>query len=128
MLIGEGARIGFCDMKAVFRKSGVFSIGSGSAKGAEAETVSIRKALTESLLTHRDLLNAKDIVLHVSGGNDMTIQCGMDAMEVMKSYGVTAKPDLLGITLNKSFAPDEIHVTLIALSIAKWGNSEASEK
>lgn len=63
----------FADLKAVLEKGGVSSFGIGEADGAERVEKAVLRAIEAPLLDIPDLSSAHGLLIHICGGQEMTL-------------------------------------------------------
>ncbi len=63
----------FADLKAVLEKGGVSSFGIGEADGAERVEKAVLRAIEAPLLDIPDLSSAYGLLIHICGGQEMTL-------------------------------------------------------
>ncbi len=74
----------YADLKAVMTDSGLASIGIGEGVGETRIEQAVEKALNGRLLDIEDVTKAKGLLIHVSGGDDLTLTEVNRAAEIMK--------------------------------------------
>lgn len=74
----------FMDLKSITRRGGIAAIGSGYGRGEDRVGTAVRKALRGQLLDIENVTNAYGALIHVSGGEDMTLQEVYEAGDLVK--------------------------------------------
>ncbi len=74
----------YADLKAIMSGSGLASIGIGEGTGETRVEQAVEKALNGRLLDIEDVTKAKGLLIHVSGGEDLTLGEVNRAAEIMK--------------------------------------------
>jgi len=74
----------YADLKAIMTGSGLASIGIGEGTGESRVETAVDKALNGRLLDIEDVTKAKGLLIHVSGGEDLTLTEVNRAAEIMK--------------------------------------------
>ncbi len=74
----------YADLKAIMSDSGLASIGIGEGSGETRVEQAVEKALNGRLLDIEDVTKAKGLLIHVSGGEDLTLSEVNRAAEIMK--------------------------------------------
>ena len=74
----------YADLKAIMAGSGLASIGIGEGTGENRVETAVDKALNGRLLDIEDVTKAKGLLIHVSGGEDLTLGEVNRAAEIMK--------------------------------------------
>ncbi|TFH25479.1 cell division protein FtsZ [Candidatus Bathyarchaeota archaeon] len=95
----------YADLKAIMSGSGLASIGIGEGLGEGRIEAAVDKALNGRLLDIEDVTKAKGLLIHVSGGEDLTLSEVTRAAEIMKRslppnvkiiWGARVDPELKG--------------------------------
>jgi len=76
--------IDYADLRAIMKGSGLASIGIGEGKGEGRVEQAVEKALNERLLDIEDVTKARGLLIHVSGGEDLTLYEVNHAAEIVK--------------------------------------------
>jgi cell division protein FtsZ len=66
--------IDFADLTAIMEGKGLAAIGVGSAEGMDRIEVATRMALETQLLDIKDMSMANGVLVHVAGGDDITLE------------------------------------------------------
>lgn len=74
----------YADLKAIMHGAGLASIGIGEGTGENRVETAVDKALNGRLLDIEDVTKAKGLLIHVSGGEDLTLGEVNRAAEIMK--------------------------------------------
>src|SRR4030043_704365 len=74
----------YADLKAIMTQSGLASIGIGEGNGDTRIEQAVEKALNGRLLDIEDVTKAQGLLIHVSGGDDLTLSEVNRAAEIMK--------------------------------------------
>jgi cell division protein FtsZ len=97
--------IDYADLRAIMEKRGLAAIGVGRANGQDRVETAVRTALEGQLLDIRDITKSKGVLVHVAGGEDVTLEEVTKAGElVMKSlpphvrivWGARVEPNMNG--------------------------------
>lgn len=64
----------FADLKAVLEKGGVSSFGIGEAEGEDRVEKAVERAIAAPLLDIPDLSSAHGLLIHITGGQEMTLE------------------------------------------------------
>src|SRR6267378_1362892 len=62
------------DLRAICERKGLAAIGVGEAKGADRVESAIRQAIEGQLLDIRDVTKSQGVLVHVTGGSDVTLE------------------------------------------------------
>ena len=74
----------YADLRAIMEGRGLASIGIGDGKGESRVEQAVEKALNERLLDIEDVTKARGLLIHVSGGEDLTLYEVNHAAEIVK--------------------------------------------
>jgi len=74
----------YADLRAIMRGSGLASLGVGEGKGENKVEHAVERALSGRLLDVEDVTKARGLLVHVSGGEDMTLHEVYGAGELVK--------------------------------------------
>jgi cell division protein FtsZ len=74
----------YADLRAIMQGAGLASIGIGEGNGEGRVEQAVEKALNERLLDIEDVTKARGLLIHVSGGEDLTLYEVNHAAEIMK--------------------------------------------
>lgn len=74
----------YADLRAIMTGAGLASLGVGEGKGDGKVEQAVERALNGRLLDVEDVTKARGLLLHVSGGEDMTLQEVHHAGELVK--------------------------------------------
>lgn len=74
----------YADLRAIMVGSGLASIGVGDGRGEGRVEQAVEKALNGRLLDVEDVTKARGLLIHVSGGEDMTLEQVHHAGELVK--------------------------------------------
>ncbi len=105
--------IDFADVSTVMSGQGHAIMGIGSAKGDNRAVEAAEKAVANPLLEDARIDGAKNILINVSGGDNLTLS---EYEEIVGIITGNADPDAFVISgiVNDSEAQDEVSVTVIA--------------
>lgn len=74
----------YADLRAIMQGAGLASIGVGEGTGEGRVEQAVEKALNGRLLDIEDVTKARGLLIHVSGGDDLTLFEVSHAAEIMK--------------------------------------------
>jgi cell division protein FtsZ len=66
--------IDYADLRAIMERRGLAAIGVGTADGEDRVEKAVRQALEGQLLDIRDMSKSKGVLVHVAGGQDITLE------------------------------------------------------
>lgn len=95
----------YADLRAIMQKAGLASIGIGDGAGEGRVEQAVEKSLNGRLLDIEDVTKARGLLVHVAGGEDLTLSEVNHAAEIMKRslppkakiiWGARVEKDLQG--------------------------------
>ncbi|MBI2183602.1 MAG: cell division protein FtsZ [Thaumarchaeota archaeon] len=66
--------IDFADLRAIMERRGIAAIGVGEKDGNDRIESAVRQALDSQLLDIKDITKSRGVLVHVSGGEDVTLE------------------------------------------------------
>ena len=102
----------FADVKTVMEKSGTAIIGIGCAAGENRAIEAAKQAVSNSLL-EETIDGAKNAIVNVTGGNNLTLFEIEDAVETVREAANNDVNIIFGAIKNENLQ-DEVIVTVIA--------------
>ncbi|MDO4912147.1 MAG: cell division protein FtsZ [Lactobacillus sp.] len=115
----------FADVKTVMEKQGAALMGIGRANG-ENRTVEATKLAISSPLLEVSIDGAKQVLLNITGGPDLTLFEAQDASEIVSQAAGEDVNIIFGTAINPNLG-DEVVVTVIATGIDSELESRASD-
>lgn len=116
----------FADVKTVMQDQGSALMGIGRANG-ENRTVEATKAAISSPLLEVSIDGAKQVLLNITGGPDLTLFEAQDASEIVSKAAGEGVNIIFGTSINPNLG-DEVVVTVIATGIDSKAEEEASKQ
>ncbi|MFI3260305.1 MAG: cell division protein FtsZ [bacterium] len=113
----------FADVKSVMQKSGTAIIGIGCNNGENRAIEASRQAVANSLL-EATIEGAKNAIVNVTGGNNLTLFEIEDAVETIREASNSDINIILGAIKNPNLT-DEVIVTVIATGFDEETSEEA---
>ncbi len=113
----------FADVKTVMEKSGTAIIGIGCAAGENRSIEAARQAVSNSLL-EETIEGAKNAIVNVTGGNNLTLFEIEDAVETVREAANSDVNIIFGAIKNENLQ-DEVIVTVIATGFDDEVGSDA---
>ena len=92
----------FADLKAVLEKGGVSSFGIGESEGPDRVTKAVLKAVSAPLLDIPDLGYAHGLLIHINGGQDLTLEEVAHVGELMAKQLPGAKRIIWGANVDET--------------------------
>lgn len=116
----------FADIKTVMENQGSALMGIGRASG-ENRTVEATKLAISSPLLEVSIDGAKQVLLNITGGPDLTLFEAQDASEIVSKAAGDDVDIIFGTSINANLG-DEVVVTVIATGIDSKVEEEASKQ
>src|SRR5437899_9472415 len=66
--------IDYADLRAIMERKGLAAIGVGQASGEQRVETAVRTAIEGQLLDIRDITKSQGVLVHVTGGQDITLE------------------------------------------------------
>tara|TARA_B100000029_G_scaffold451213_1_gene475602 strand:- start:1058 stop:2230 length:1173 start_codon:yes stop_codon:yes gene_type:complete len=109
--------VDFADIKTTMANKGEALMGTGEASGDKRALEAAERAMKHPLLEEMEIGGAKDILLNITGGSDMTL---FEVEEVMTTIQAAAGHTniIMGTVLDESLE-GQIRVTLIATGLER---------
>ena len=114
------------DVKTVMANQGAALMGIGRASG-ENRTVEATKLAISSPLLEVSIDGAKQVLLNITGGPDLTLFEAQDASEIVSKAAGDDVNIIFGTSINPNLG-DEVVVTVIATGISSKAEEEASKQ
>ncbi|MBQ7223097.1 MAG: cell division protein FtsZ [Erysipelotrichaceae bacterium] len=102
----------FADIKSVMLNQGTALIGIGMDDGADRAVESARKAINSPLL-EADISGARNAIINITGGNDLTINDAQAAVDYIRTAAGGDIDAIFGVAYNENLT-NTIIVTVIA--------------
>lgn len=115
----------FADVKTVMENQGAALMGIGRASG-ENRTVEATKLAISSPLLEVSIDGAKQVLLNITGGPDLTLFEAQDASDIVSKAAGDGVNIIFGTSINANLG-DEVVVTVIATGIDAVAEEEASK-
>lgn len=116
----------FADVKTVMENQGAALMGIGRASG-ENRTVEATKLAISSPLLEVSIDGAKQVLLNITGGPDLTLFEAQDASEIVSKAAGEGVNIIFGTSINANLG-DEVVVTVIATGIDAKVEEQASSQ
>ena len=116
----------FADVKTVMENQGAALMGIGRASG-ENRTVEATKLAISSPLLEVSIDGAKQVLLNITGGPDLTLFAAQDASEIVSKAAGDDVNIIFGTSINPNLG-DEVVVTVIATGIDSEAEEAASKQ
>lgn len=105
----------FADVRTVMQDQGTALMGIGSGTGENRTAEATKKAISSPLL-EVSIDGAEQILLNITGGEDLTLFEAQDAADIVAAASSSEVNIIFGTTINESL-DDEVIVTVIATGI-----------
>jgi len=111
----------FADVKTVMANQGSALMGIGSATGENRTIEATKKAISSPLL-EVSIDGAKQVLLNITGGPDLSLYEAQDASEIVAQAASSDVNIIFGTSINEDLG-DEVVVTVIATGIEAMGGA-----
>lgn len=116
----------FADVKTVMENQGAALMGIGRASGENRTVEATKKAISSPLL-EVSIDGAKQVLLNITGGPDLTLFEAQDASEIVSTAAGEDVNIIFGTAINPNLG-DEVVVTVIATGIDDEAEAAASKQ
>ena len=106
----------FADLKAVLEKGGVSSFGTGEAQGQDRVKKAVLKAVSAPLLDIPDIGRAHGVLIHINGGQDLTLEEVAHVGELMAQLVPGTKRIIWGANVDETMT-GRIHIMALFASV-----------
>jgi len=110
--------VDFADVRTVMSQQGLAVLGQGTGEGNQKVSEAVEHALSSPLLEQNSLTGAKGLLLHVHGGNDVTLIEVNKALTKIEAMVDGDAQIIFGATLDEK-TENKAHVTIIATGISQ---------
>ena len=107
----------FADVATIMRNKGMAHMGIGTGRGANKTIEAVRQAVTSQLL-ETSIEGAENILMHISGGKDLTLTEVYEAADLVRGVIDEKCNFIFGFSVNDN-AVGEATVTIIATGFDK---------
>ena len=115
----------FADLKTAMSTRGYAMMGEGKSSGPDRAEEAARLAIRSPLLDNVNIMNAKGVLINITGGNDVTLRETEVITDVVNQIVDLDEGEVFFGTVFDPDARDEIRVTVIATGLTR--NSDAVE-
>ena len=116
----------FADVKTVMANQGSALMGIGSATGENRTVEATKKAISSPLL-EVNISGAKQVLLNITGGPDLSLFEAQDASQIVADAAKDDVNIIFGTSINEELG-DEVVVTVIATGIEEDQRRESSRR
>ena len=117
----------FADLKTAMSTRGYAMMGEGKSSGADRAEEAARLAIRSPLLDNVNIMNAKGVLINITGGADITLRETEIITDVVNQIVDLDEGEVFFGTVFDQDARDEIRVTVIATGLTRNAN-EAEPK
>jgi len=107
--------IDFADICSIVANAGKGIVGLGSGKGSGRMTKAANNTIDDPLIEKSDIMEAKNILISITGSSNLTLKEVGDAMELIQSR-IASPSKVLGVAIDETLE-DEVNITLLATGI-----------
>lgn len=113
MIVGSGyINADFADVKRTMINSGVAHMGVGIAKGDNKASEAVKAAI-ESPLLETSITGARNVLINITGGKDLTMFDANQVMQIANELVDTDAEIIFGVVIDENL-DDEMRVTVVA--------------
>ncbi|MBX7201842.1 MAG: cell division protein FtsZ [Bacteroidia bacterium] len=106
----------FADVCTVMRDGGIALMGAGSADGADRAMRALKEALTSPLLNDNNIRGAKQILVNIAFGEDISMDEFGELMDFVQEEAGWEANIIMGTSIDQSLG-GRVNVTLVATGI-----------
>ncbi|MBF7688264.1 cell division protein FtsZ [Acinetobacter rathckeae] len=117
----------FADLKNAMSTRGYAMMGEGKGSGQNRAEEAARLAIRSPLLDNVNIMNAKGVLINITGGNDITLSETKAITDVVNQIVDLDEGDVFFGTVFEPEARDEIRVTVIATGLTRNTGSQAQK-
>ena len=115
--------VDFADVKTVMGKMGMAMMGSGKAQGEDRGQMAADAAISSPLLEDIDLVDAKGILVNVTGGKDLTMRDYNRVGDAIKEIAAENAEVIVGLLIDPNLS-GEVRVTVVATGLGQGPEAE----
>lgn len=112
----------FADVQTIMKDSGVAHMGIGIGTGENAASDAVRAAI-ESPILETSIENAKNVLLNITGGMDLSLVDVEEVSSVVRELVSDDAKIIMGASMDESIK-DQIKVTLVATGLESFKKQE----
>jgi cell division protein FtsZ len=112
----------FADLKTAMSTRGYAMMGEGKSSGPDRAEDAARLAIRSPLLDNVNIINAKGVLINITGGNDVTLRETEIITDVVNQIVDLDEGEVFFGTVFDPDARDEIRVTVIATGLTRNAN------
>lgn len=109
--------IDFADICSVIENAGRGIVGHGCGKGENRMREAVQNTIDNPLIEKSEIMEAKNILLSITGGSDLTLKEVGEAVETIQSR-ISSPSRFLGVSIDENLN-NEVKMTLLATGIGK---------
>ncbi|WP_111894975.1 cell division protein FtsZ [Acinetobacter sp. MB5] len=113
----------FADLKTAMSTRGYAMMGEGKSSGPDRAEEAARLAIRSPLLDNVNIMNAKGVLINITGGNDVTLRETQIITDVVNQIVDLDEGEVFFGTVFDPDARDEIRVTVIATGLTRNSNN-----
>ncbi|MEB3753121.1 cell division protein FtsZ [Acinetobacter sp. MD2(2019)] len=118
----------FADLKTAMSTRGYAMMGEGKSSGPERAEEAARLAIRSPLLDNVNIINAKGVLINITGGNDVTLRETQIITDVVNQIVDLDEGEVFFGTVFDPDARDEIRVTVIATGLTRNANAQDARR
>ncbi len=110
----------YSDLRSVVERGGISAVGTGEAEGENRIGKAVEQALSTPLLDVPDISSAYGVLMHIAGGDDMTLGEVAQAGEIILGKAPNTGRIVWGANVDESLA-GRVKVTAVLTGVAEPG-------
>ncbi|TRZ92423.1 MAG: hypothetical protein D4R88_00360 [Methanosarcinales archaeon] len=111
----------YSDMRSIMERGGISAIGIGEADGEKRIEKAVEQALSAPLIEVSDISSAYGMLIHIMGGEDMTLGEVTQAAELMLKIAPNTGRIIWGAKVDEAMA-GRVKVTAVLTGVSKPEN------
>ncbi len=108
--------IDFADICSIVENAGRGIVGLGRGEGEGRMETAARTTIDDPLIEKSDMMEAKNILISITGGSDITLKEVKEGMDLIQSR-IACPSKILGVTIDPQLE-NEVKITLLATGIS----------
>ena len=118
----------FADLKAAMSTRGYAMMGAGLGRGEDRARQAAEQAIRSPLLDNVNIINAKGVLINITGGDDITLRETEIITDVVNQIVDLDEGEIFYGTVFDPDARDELRVTVIATGLTRNANDTEPKK
>lgn len=125
LVVNRGhVNLDFADLKTAMSTRGYAMMGMGTGRGEDRARQAAEQAIRSPLLDNVNLVNAKGVLINITGGDDITLREADIVSQVVQQIMDLDEGEIFNGTVFDPDARDELRVTVIATGLTRNSSEE----